>query len=601
MVVSVDTNERKPLMQLKTALLLITLSCNAGAAVLKVVDGSGKPIPTVMVSQVPAAPALVDTSDDGYARSGQLQQGWFETHRFTGATGSVELSAVDYPWLLVLKKPGYRSVKIDSSTLTSMSIKLERESDPIELTAQKPSNAWTSTIDFGDVNLKKEFLLQCGFCHQQGSSFLRRERTAEEWRVVIQRMVRYGARLSNEGQEKIPAVLEAHWRKVNANPALVPDATPWSTELSKATIREMPIGDSFSQMHDFLYHNNGLIYVGDNLQDRLYEIDVKTGKYTVYKIEPLPGDVHGGLLAGRLQDFPKHGTYQGIHSLAQSPKDGHIFITPSYQRRLIEFDPKTKAFSYHLMTEGFYPHTLRFDAKDRVWFTLALSNQIAMFDRMRKQFTYYDLPFRSFGERVTTYLLPTMMKLISWGVPVTRWVKVDHASTGTPLPYGIDVSPDGKAWFTRLHTDEIGNVDPDTGKITMIATPFKAPRRLRSDRDGNIWIAAFNESQIARYEPASGVFTRFDLPALPKGSDTPYSLNVDKPRHQVWVNGTNSDSVYRFDIASKTWTFFPMYRRATFTRDVEFSPEGKVYVTGASFPAWHIEDAQPTLMEITPQ
>lgn len=43
-------------MQLKTALLLITLSCNAGAAVLKVVDGSGKPIPTVMVSQVPAAP-----------------------------------------------------------------------------------------------------------------------------------------------------------------------------------------------------------------------------------------------------------------------------------------------------------------------------------------------------------------------------------------------------------------------------------------------------------------------------------------------------------------------------------------------------------------
>lgn len=42
-------------MQLKTALLLITLSFNAGAAVLKVVEGSGKPIPTVMVSQVPAA------------------------------------------------------------------------------------------------------------------------------------------------------------------------------------------------------------------------------------------------------------------------------------------------------------------------------------------------------------------------------------------------------------------------------------------------------------------------------------------------------------------------------------------------------------------
>lgn len=75
----------------------------------------------------------------------------------------MELSAVDYPWLLVLKKPGYRSIKIDSSTLTSMSIKLERESDPIELAAQKPSNAWTSTIDFGDVNLKKNFCFSVVF------------------------------------------------------------------------------------------------------------------------------------------------------------------------------------------------------------------------------------------------------------------------------------------------------------------------------------------------------------------------------------------------------------------------------------------------------
>jgi virginiamycin B lyase len=33
------------------------------------------------------------------------------------------------------------------------------------------------------------------------------------------------------------------------------------------------------------------------------------------------------------------------------------------------------------MDSGFYPHTVRFDAKDRVWFTLALSNQVGMYDR----------------------------------------------------------------------------------------------------------------------------------------------------------------------------------------------------------------------------
>ena len=53
------------------------------------------------------------------------------------------------------------------------------------------------------------------------------------------------------------------------------------------------------------------------------------------------------------------------------------------------------------MDAGFYPHTIRFDAKDRVWFTLALSNQVGMYDRATRKFTYYDLPFRSLMERIT--------------------------------------------------------------------------------------------------------------------------------------------------------------------------------------------------------
>ena len=74
---------------------------------------------------------------------------------------------------------------------------------------------------------------------------------------------------------------------------------------------------------------------------------------------------------------------------------------------------------------------------------------------------------------------------------------------------------------------------------------------------------------------------------------------MDRARHQVWVNGTNSDAVYRLDIATQAWTVIPMQRRVTFTRDVEISPRGQVYVTGASFPSWQIEDAQPTLIEIS--
>jgi streptogramin lyase len=394
--------------------------------------------------------------------------------------------------------------------------------------------------------------------------------------------------------------LEAHWKDIAAHPEKVPAGTPWSPALSAASVTELPIGDRFSQMHDFIQHSNGMVYVGDNLQDRLYEVNPQTGAYTVYRVPPQPGDNLGGLLAGRLKDFPKHETYQGIHSLAESAKDGHIFITPSYQRRLIEFDPKTKTFSNHEIGSGFYPHTVRIDDKDRVWFTLALSNQIGMYDRTANKFTTYDLPFRSFMEKLTVKLTPFFFKLIGWGVPVTNWVKIDHVSTGVPLPYGIDITPDGKVWIARLHTDEIASLDPATGEITMFATPLKNPRRLRTDRDGNLWIGMFSESAVLRFEPKTAKFTTFNLPVQPVGSDTPYALNVDRKRHQLWVNGTNSDGVHRLDIATGQWTHFPLPRKATFTRDVEFTPDGQVLLSSASFPSWHIEDAQPTLIRLNP-
>ncbi len=590
-----------------TGILWTSLACAAllttpaRAVPIAVHDPDGKPIPTVMVSRQPVEMAAVDTADNGYPTSGKLQQAYVELARFTDAQGHTDIPAAAFPWKIRLRKPGYQDLSIPATELGAKALVMTPEHDPAALAEQQPANAWSSTLDFANAALKKEFMLQCNFCHQQGGALLRRERPADEWSTAMKRMVRYGARLSSEGQKEIPAMLEAHWKKIHANPLLVPAGTPWNASLATATIREIPIGDSMSQMHDLLLHTNGMVYVGDNLQDRVYEVDPATGKYTVYKIPPRPGDQLGGLLAGRLRDFPKQETYQGIHSLAESPKDGHIFITPSYQRRLIEFDPKTKAFSYHEMDRGFYPHTLRFDAKDRVWFTLALSNQVGMYDRAADRFTLYDLPFRSLMERITVKLTPFIFKLLGWGIPIANYVSVDHVSTGVPLPYGIDITPDGKAWIARLHTDEIASVDPETGKVTMIKTPFSAPRRLRSDRDGNLWIVAFNESQIARYTPSTGKFVRLDLPVVPKGSDTPYSLNVDRARHQVWINGTNSDSVYRYDIATQAWSMFPMQRHVTFTRDVEISPAGKIYVTSASFPSWHIEDGQPTLIEITPQ
>lgn len=576
-----------------------TLATAVPAATLSVADAAGQPLALAMVREVAAAPRKLDASDNGYPAPGKANTVEVDITRFTDATGRASWADRGVAVKLLVRKPGYRDAELALATgQATASVALQRETDPHKLAEAKPANVWLGALDLGDATRKKHFMLQCGFCHQQGNAFLRRERSSDEWRDAIHRMVRYGSRLSTADQQALPELLPAGWRKLRENPQLLAEPAAWNPALAATTITEWPIGDAMSQTHDQLLARNGHVYVADNIQDRLYEIDPATNLVTVHRIPHREGDAPGGLLSARLREFPRHDSSSNAHSLAESARDGHIFITPSAQRRLIEFDPVSKAFTLHEIGGGFYPHTIRVDAQDRVWFTLALSNQIAMFDRQSKAFTLHDLPTRGLRERLTVALIRPLFKLMRWGVPLSNWLPVDRLSTGVPLPYGIDTTPDGNVWFARLHTDEIGRLDPATGQITMIATPFAGPRRLRSDGDGNLWISAFPESAIARYEPKSGKFTRFELPVVPVGSDTPYALNIDKRRGIVWVTGNQSDSLHAFDIKTQAWRSVPLPRRVAFTRDIEIADDGTVYTSTSNFPSWHVEDAQPTMIRV---
>jgi streptogramin lyase len=416
---------------------------------------------------------------------------------------------------------------------------------------------------------------------------------------VLERMIAYGARPASNLEQPMLEVFHKGYTDLRENPQKVYRAKPWEDHLSSSRIVEWPLGDPFSQMHDLLVHSSGKIYVGDNLQDRLWEIDPETGQTVVYKTPVDPGDEIGGLLSGRLKTFPKVETTAGIHSFAESPKDGHIFITPSLQRRLFEFNPHDKTFTSHYFDDGLYPHTVRIDAEDRVWFTLALSNQVARMDRQSGEFKLYGLPARNTAESFSLAVSNVVRKLMNWGLPM-HWLPVDHRVTGMPMPYGIDIAPDGRVWFARLHADSIGVIDPADDSVQIVDTPFQAPRRMRVDAAGDLWITAFPEGKIVRYRPADGSFTDFVMPTALNGVETPYSLNVDRKRQHVWVNGTSSDTLLRLDIATEKWRTYPLPRRVSFTRDVEFGEDGSIYTSNSSFPSWQIEDGQPTLIRLIP-
>lgn len=590
---------------MRPGLFLLAGLCISGSAAaldLRVLGADGLPVPLVMATVQPQEPGAVDRSDNGYARPRTPQHADHWQTVFGDTQGRVHLDAAAQRGVVQvrLRKPGWVDLTLSNlSALAVQDVVLKRETDPQALAAAKPANVWAAGVHVGTPEQDKAFRMQCGFCHQQGTAFVRAEHGPDLWQACITRMIGYGSRLPTAVQKAAPARLRSGYADLRAHPEKLAEPLPWQDALSSAHIDEWPMGDVMSQMHDMLVHDNGFVYLGDNLQDRLYEIDPKTGAFTVYKLPRERDDTLGGMFAARLAQFPKHESYLALHSLAVSQKDGHLFLTPSVQRRIVEFDPKTKQFKVHHLKDGLYPHTIRIDARDRVWFTLALSNQVGMIDRATGEQHFIDLPTRSLGEAVTVHAVPLMFKLATLGLPLSA-LPIDDRASGTPLPYGIDLTPDGTVWVARLHARDLVRIDAQSLQPTLIPFPAMGPRRLRSDAQGKLWVTAFAESAILRYDPKDQSFRRFDMPTLPKGSDTPYSLNVDRRRGIVWVTGTGSDTLCALDIASERWSVFPLPHRMTFTRDIEINPDGSVFTANGAFPAWHVEGGQPTLIRVTP-
>ena len=168
-----------------------------------------------------------------------------------------------------------------------------------------------------------------------------------------------------------------------------------------------------------------------------------------------------------------------------------------------------------------------------------------------------------------------------------------------PMPYGIDIAPNGDVWFTQLNADRIGRVDPDTFEVTVVDNPFTAPRRIRFDSQGNLWIPGFSSSLLSRFNPQTGEFKSYPLPIEPLGTETPYALNVDRT-DTVWICGTNSDSLISFDPGSEEFTVYPLPTQVTYTRDVDFDAQGGVWTSNSNVPGWQIETGVPRVLRLLP-
>src|ERR1051326_6390960 len=67
------------------------------------------------------------------------------------------------------------------------------------------------------------------------------------------------------------------------------------------------------------------------------------------------------------------------------------------------------------------------------------------------------------------------------------------------FPYGIVSGPDGNIWFTEHAGDQIGRIDPKTGKILEFALDEgSAPTGITVGVDGWIWFTEYDGNKIDR-------------------------------------------------------------------------------------------------------
>lgn len=138
----------------------------------------------------------------------------------------------------------------------------------------------------------------------------------------------------------------------------------------------------------------------------------------------------------------------------------------------------------------------------------------------------------------------------------------------TISPHDVIVDRDGVAWYSSFGEQNLGRLDPKTGKVTEFPIEVHKPGfptgllGLRSDKEGNLWLGNMYQATILKFEPKTTKFTTWKLP--PEQNIDAAQVNMVSPQYshvdgKVWTQNNGFAGVHRLDIASgkiETWEPF---------------------------------------------
>lgn len=557
-------------------------------------------------------------TSDGKPIAGALVTIWNEAKNrketvYTDATGNYTLQTGFTGAVVLRARTPYfadanKDLTLAADTVSKVDFVIQKIASLEELSETFTASAHAAKLTFPDDNTKAAFINQCNYCHQQGNALTRRARPAEDWNTTVWRMEGYGAYITHGEHKRIARLMEKGFDGKPINAIQTQDYAP---ELAKARIEEWHAATPMSFLHDTLVGADGKLYGIDEAQDKLYILDRKTGNIEESNM-PKGNDPIGGNFAGLQLPIGIFTGNQGPHSGVETA-DGRIFITGALSSNLIMYNIATKKWTLYPIPRGFlwqkgiYSHTMRADHEGNLWLTVMASNRLMKFDITTEKFTDIALPHNGFMRWMSDTFMGVILKIASWFPQKNTHLAMSHhkwLNGGYKIfnwPYGIDVNPvDGGIWYSKVIANKIGYVDPKTLKVTEFDTPCRGPRRMRFGKDGTLWIPAFDDGKLMKFDTKTKTFETIDLPLLAKNEyELPYALNVDK-HGDVWIATNQQDRVARYIPSQKRFIMYAMPNRVIWFRDFEFTQDGKVCMSNSNLPAYAHEDHLPTFFCIQP-
>ena len=170
----------------------------------------------------------------------------------------------------------------------------------------------------------------------------------------------------------------------------------------------------------------------------------------------------------------------------------------------------------------------------------------------------------------------------------------------TISPHDVIVDTDGIVWYSSFGEQNLGRLDPKTGKVTEFPIVEHKPGfptgglGLRTDKDGNLWLGNMYQATIVKFDRKSETFKFWPLP--PEQNIDAAQVNIVSPQSsvvdgKVWAQNNGFAGVHRLDLATgmiETWEPFKNAPKGEVHNIYDVIPDSRNNVYFTDFRHHHI-------------